>query len=169
MADASERAGFFVAPFGIDGESMGVGQWRLADLSPQWLELSRQMLDRGGDSFRTTLPAPLERIAVRFTAAAGAALTSFHVGGTLAVSAAYLRGEDAGAEQELLGLFAESLRRTAVVQNANAGAESFGGVFRLTQRPLLVVVPWGTPGVAEEDEEAVQELATHLAGAFLCR
>lgn len=168
MTDASDKAGFFVAPFAIDGELMGVGEWRLADLSPRWLEFSRQLRACGGDSFRTTLPAPLDRLAVRFTSAGGAALATFQVGGKLVASAAYLRGDNAGAEQQLLGLFVESLRRVAVVQQARAGAEPFGAVFGLTQRPLHVVVAWGTPDVAEEDEEAVQELGTHLAGAFLC-
>jgi hypothetical protein len=168
MTGASGQAGFFAAPFAIDGESMGVGEWRLADLSPRWLEFCRQLLASGGEALRKTLPAPFDRVAVRFTAAGAAALGTFHVGDQLVASAAYLRGDDPSPEQELLAMFVQSLRRTAAVQQSRAGAEPFGAVFGLTQRPLHVVVPWGTPAVTEEDEEVVQQLGTHLAGAFLC-
>ena len=65
-------------------------------------------------------------------------------------------------------MFVESLRRTAVVQQSRAGADPLGAVFGLTQPPLHVVVPWGAPGVAKENEELAQLLGTHLAEAFLC-
>lgn len=168
MGDIPESNDFFTAPFAADGELMGVGQWRLSDLSPRWLQVCRELLTQGSEAFRTALPEPLDRVEVKFTAAGGAAIATFSVGGELAASAAYLRGDDPGAERELLGLFVESLRRSAVVRQCQASSEPFQSVFGLSQRPLHVVVPWGNPQVAEQDDDLVSELGNHLAAVFLC-
>lgn len=140
----------------------------MADLSPRWLGFCRDLLDHG-TSFRTALPGPLNHVELRFTSAAGAALGTFYVGGQLAASAAYLRGDNLDAGQELTGMFVESLRRSSVVQDGKVGAEPFAAVFGLRQRPLHVVVPWANPRIAEKDEDLVRELGNHLAAAFLCR
>ncbi len=168
MGDVLENNAFFTAAFGADGELIGVLQRGLSNLSPRWLQFCRGLLAQGGEAFRTALPEPLDRLEVKFTAASGAAIATFSVSGQLAASAAYLRGDDSGAERELLGLFVESLRRSAVVRQCQASPEPFQSVFGLSQRPLHVVVPWGNPQVAEQDDDLVSELGNHLAAVFLC-
>jgi len=160
---------FFVAPFAIDGEAVGLGETRLANLSQRWLDFCAQILDSNGMVFRITLPAPFDRIALRFTASAGTALVSFFVDGQLVVSAAFLSGDDLSAEKELLGLFVASLQRTDVVQQSRSVAAPFSEVFGLAKRPLQVVVPCVTPDISDEDHTVVQQLCTHLAGTFFCR
>jgi hypothetical protein len=73
MAIASEHNRFFAASFAIDGELVGVGERRVADLSPRWLGFCRDLLDHG-KSFRTALARPLNHVESRFTSASGAAL-----------------------------------------------------------------------------------------------
>src|SRR5262245_66241264 len=92
MADVAASGLFYAAPFASDGELIGVGQWRLADLSPRWLDFCRQFLADQGERFRTALPGPLSRLQLSFTSAEGAALVTFSVGGQMAASAVYLRG-----------------------------------------------------------------------------
>ena len=121
------------------------------------------------DSFRTTLPGPLNHVELKFTSAAGAALGTFYVGGQLAASAAYLRGDSLDADQELMDMFVESLRRSSLVQNCKTEADPFAAVFGLRQRPLHVVVPWANPKIEEKDQDLVHELGNHIAAAFLCR
>jgi hypothetical protein len=168
MTDAPDPM-FYSAPFASDGELVGVGQWRLADLSPRWLEFCRQLLVSQGGRFRTALPGPLNRLQLSFTSAEGVALVTFSVAGQIAASAVYLRGENPAAEQEMLAMFVESVRRTAVVQQGQAGREPFQAAFGLTERPLHVVVAWGNPAVNDEDSGLVTELGNHMAAAFLCR
>jgi hypothetical protein len=127
MADVAAIETFYAASFSSDGELVGVGQWRLADLSPRWLEFCGRFLADQGERFRTALPGPLNHLQLNFTRAEGAALVTFSVGGQIAASAVYLRGEKPNAEQEVLVMFVESLRRTAIVQQCQAGREPFQG------------------------------------------
>jgi hypothetical protein len=159
---------FYAAPFTSGGELVGIKQWRIADLSPRWLEFCRQCLAEQGASFRTALPGTLNRLQVSFTSAEGAALVTFTAGGQIAASAAYLRGENPTAERELLAMFVESLRRTPIVQKSQSGYEPFQAALGLKERPLHVVVAWGNPAVDVEDSRLVTELGNHMAAAFLC-
>jgi len=167
MVDVPATDSFFAAPFAVDGELMGVAEWHVSDLSPRWLRFCEDLLSQR-EAFKTPLPGPLAHLELRFTSAQGAALATFLASGQLVVSAAYLRGDNPDAEQELLSMFVESLRRSAFVQCSQAGQEPFGAVFGLNQRPLHVVVAWANPRVADNDEELVRELGNHLAAAFLC-
>jgi hypothetical protein len=159
---------FYAAAFAPDGDLVGVGKWRLADLSPRWLEFCRQFLAQRGERFRTALPGPLHRLELTLTSAEGAALATFGVAGQIAASAVYLRGENPSAEQQVLVMFAESLRRTAIAQRCQLGAAPFQAALGLSERPLHVVVAWGNPSVSEEDYGLVTELGNHMAAAFLC-
>jgi hypothetical protein len=168
MTEMSASEVFFAAPFATDGELVGIGQWRLADLAPQWLEFCRQLLAEQSESFRTSLPGPLHRLQLNFTSAEGAALVTLGVDGQIAASAVYLRGENPNAEQEVLAMFVESLRRTPRGLQGQAGREPFQAAFALNERPLQIVVAWVNPAVNDEDSELVTEFGNHLAGAFLC-
>jgi hypothetical protein len=160
---------FFAAPFAVDGELLGIGSWRASDLSPRWLRVCERLLAEGGHAFRSALGPELPHLEVQFTSANGAGIGTFFAGGAIGISAAYLRGQDAGTEREVLEMFVRSLRATPLVQQAKATDLPFEGVFQLRERPLHVVVPWGNPTMSEQDEEIIGELSNHFAAAYLCR
>jgi len=164
MTQSASQA-FHVAPFAFNGELQGVGAWQMSALSKRWLDFGRDVLRAGGLSFSSLLPAPFERVGLRFTSASGAALATFSLDGAVVVSSAYLRGDDIAAERELLEMFVQSLRRVDAVRQTQTTSQPFAEVFGISERPLYVVVAWGlSPG---EDSEMVAQLGTHFAGAFL--
>lgn len=167
MEQGSEGPVFYVAPFGADGESVGVARYGLNDLSPRWLDLARRVLAGTGGAQRAALPTPLERLSLRLSTAAGAAQATFQVNGRAVLTAVYLRGEAPAAEKELLDSFVASLQSSSAAQPAWASGEPFSGMFGVAERPLHVPVPLNAPEVPEEDHQLVQQLATHVAGAFL--
>ena len=156
---------FHVAPFAFNGEPQGIGAWQMSALSNRWLDFGRDVLCAGGASFSSLLPAPFERVGLRFTSARGAALATFSLDGALIASSAYLRGDDIAAERELLAMFVESLRRVDAVRQTQTTSQPFAEVFGISERPLHVVVAWGSSSV--EDGEMIAQLGTHFAGAFL--
>ena len=166
--DASKMA-FFVAPFAIDGGLIGLGEWRIADLSPKWLGVCEQVLRDHGPSFRVTFGQMLDHIEIKLTSARGAGLGTFSVHGHVAASTAYFRGEDAGAEGDLMKMFIDSLCRTAVVRQAQVTTHPFAEMTKITARPLHVVVAWANTAIADEDQRTVAELANHFAAAYLCQ
>ncbi len=157
---------FFVAPFAFNGESQGIGSWQMAALSNRWLDFSRDVLRTGGASFRKLLPPPFERIGLHFTSVRGSALATFSLDGVVVTSSAYLRGDDIDVEREVLEMFVESLQRVDVVGQAQTTSQLFTEVFGISERPLHIVVAWGSS--SEEDSAIVAQLGTHFAGAFLC-
>lgn len=156
---------FHVAPFAFNGELQGIGAWQISALSNRWLDFARDVLRVGGASFASLLPAPFERVGLRFTSARGAALATFSLDAMVVASSAYLRGADTAAERELLAMFVESLRRVDAVRQSQAVSEPFAEVFGFSERPLHIVVAWGSS--SEEDGEMIAQLGTHFAGAFL--
>jgi hypothetical protein len=160
---------FYAAPFAVDGEPIGIGSWSVSDLSPDRLKVCERMLAEGGSVFRSPFASPLSHLEVRFTSANGAAMATFFANGKVAVSAAYLRGEDPAIEQEVLEMFVTSLKNVDLVKRAKASQSPFQGVFLVRERPLHVVVPWGNPDVSEEDDDVIGEVSNHFAAAYLCQ
>jgi hypothetical protein len=64
-------AGFYVAPFGIDGEQEGLAFRKCEELSPQWLAICSHYLAVNGESFEAPWDGNLSRIVTRVTAKAG--------------------------------------------------------------------------------------------------
>jgi hypothetical protein len=159
---------FFVAPFAPDGELLGVGSWQLSDLSPKWLNFCERMLRDLGPVFRVPLEHNLSHLEVKLTSTNGAGLGTFYAHGQIALSTAYLRGQDSDAELEVLRMFISSLRRVDVVKGLQRERLPFEDALTVRERPLHVVVVWGNPNVSEEDQGLIQELSNHFAGAFLC-
>lgn len=165
----SSTPDYFIAPFAPDGELIAVAGRSLSDLSPQWLQFCRNLLDERGAAFRVSVPKPgLEHVALQLTSSGSAALVSFTVQGHAATSAIALGGADSAAEAEVLRMFVDSMRRVPVVQEVATTAAPFEAAFGLSERPLYIVVPWANPQISDADMELVQELENHLAGVLLC-
>jgi hypothetical protein len=160
--------GFYVAPFGIDGESEGVGFWEFDRLSSRWLAICTKQLDGHGPTFEASWPFKLAHISTRFTSTPGIALATFKVRGRIAASLALTNGLPAAAETDILQMFVESLRQVQLVK-ATGRPRAFEKVLALKERPLMVVVPWPDPSLSDDDHEAVRELGIHLAAGFLAK
>jgi hypothetical protein len=161
---------YFVAPFAVDGELLGVAGRSLSELSPRWLGFLHELLATQGPTFRCPIPVPpLEHITLQVTSADGAALVSFAVRDQPATSAVALTGSDPTADAKVLRMFVDSMRRVPLVRQVAATPAPFEAAFRLAQRPLYVVIPWANPKVSDADQDLVQELENHLAGALLAR
>jgi hypothetical protein len=159
--------GFFVAPFGIDGQQEGCEFVERQRLSVKWLKICGEHLDRHGASFNEPWSGTLAQIHTKFTSAQGVALVTFQVGGRVAASLVLATGASLQAEAQTMQMFVESLRRSAIVQSASADAKPFEAVLSIRERPVMIVVPWPDEAVSEEDHALVRELALHMAGAFL--
>jgi hypothetical protein len=158
--------GFYMAPFGPDGECLGIGFWAFDALSAKWIALCSQFLATLGDSFRAHWSGQLDHIETKFTSQSGAGIGTFYVRGKLATSCLYLSGSNVEVEAGVRGLFVDSLRRVPLVQAATLGQAAFADLFQVTERPLVAVVVWGNPEVNEDDAELIRELSTHFAAAF---
>lgn len=164
-----ESPGFFVAAYGLDGNEVGVGFWPTSRLSPEWVDISTAFLQSQGPCFDTALGDPLSHIQIKFTSVPGVAMSTLLAHGHLAASVLLLSGSSAVAEAEVARMFVDSLRQVDAVTTVTDSASPFEGILSLTDRPLMVVVPWPNALVADEDHELVRELSTHLAAAFFTR
>jgi hypothetical protein len=54
-----------------------------------------------------------------------------------------------------------------LVQTITSLSEPFAEVLSLSERPLMVIVPIPDESISDQDNDVVQELALHLASAFL--
>jgi hypothetical protein len=163
------RPGFFVAPFGIDGESEGVDHWKLDQLSPKWIAICDQHLCSHGATFNAPWRGSLSHIQIKLTSAAGVALATLSVQGKPAASLALASGLSPTAEAGVLKMFVDSLRSVALVRQAAASPDPFRNALVIEERPVMIVVPWPDSTISEEDRALVRELALHTAGAFFAR
>lgn len=169
MNKTSHSEAFFAAPFAVDGELVGIGRWEVAALSLEWLLVCEEMIRNNGACFRASFGQMLSHIEVKLTSASGPGLGMFYAHSRLILSTAYLSGYDPAAEQKVVGMFIESLRRVDLVHHAKATNQPFAAMATIAERPLHVVIPWPVEDVSEPDQELVRELANHFAAAYLCR
>jgi hypothetical protein len=162
----SKEAGFYIAPFSIDGTLMGVGFWKRADLSGFWIEVCRDLMKKHGCNFDTFLEKQLSHLRMKLTSAKGTALLTLFAQAKPLSSCLLLSGASKDADQQAVGMFVESIRKTSLVRAASAGLEPFAAIPGLDERPLMVVVPWPDETVSDHDHELVRELGLHFAGAF---
>ena len=134
---------FHVAAFAPDGELQGTGVWQLSQLSPRWLAVCGNLL-RQGNVFHASPGGALAHLSIRLTSSGGTGLGMFFVYENLAASTAYFRGENSEAEAQMLDLLLTSLRITPLVRLAASSAAPFEALRTLSQRPLHVVVAWGS-------------------------
>ena len=168
MQNSNPTDCFFVAPFSLDGEQIGIGVVQLSDLSPKWLRVCEMLLASHGPAFRKSLGQMLAHVEIKLTSISGAGIGSFYAHNQLVVSTAYFRGQDSAAEQELERMFIDSLQSSETVQKAARTLQPFEALTEIKNRPLHVVVAWANPNATAEDQNLVRELANHFAAAYLC-
>lgn len=159
--------GFHVAAFAIDGTMEGFDFWPSNKLSEKWLKICRQYLTQHGNVFEASWAGNLSHIQTKVTKASGAALVTFSVRGKLAASLAMASGRSSAADDEVLRMFVDSLRRVELVRAVSRSARPFESIISIAKRPLLVVVPWPESTISDDDHACVQELAIHLTAALI--
>mgnify|MGYP003325606153 FL=1 len=166
MADSAD-SGFYIAPFGIDGEQVGLGFWNASTLSDIWLGVCKEFLNVHGAVFDAPWSGKLFEIRTKFTSASGAAIATFFVRDRVASSLLFLSGHSPEVERTVTEMFIESLRKAVWVQTAALSLHPFLAIASIGERPLMVAVAWPEPTMSEQDNNIVRELGLHLAGAFL--
>ncbi|MBC8217448.1 MAG: hypothetical protein H8E73_03190 [Planctomycetes bacterium] len=164
-----QESGFFVAPFGIDGCSVGIAFWDASSLSEEWTAVCSAFLEEHGVAFDDSWGVPLSHVRMKLTSASGAAIVTFFVHDKAVSSVLLLSGQSPSVEADVGGMFIESLKRTLLVKAATVTPNAFKAVLECKERPLMAVVAWPESAVCEEDHELVRELGLHLAGAFFLR
>jgi hypothetical protein len=169
MAAAIPKRMFFNAPFTLDGDLLGIGECDVAGLSEKWLTMCEEIICKHGPNFRASFGQRLDHLEIKFSSDSGVGLGTFYAHGHVVVSTAYLSGQHAASEQEVVSMFVDSLKKVDVVRQAAINEQPFKAMATIGQRPLHVIVVWANPSVAEQDDKLVRELANHFAGAYLCR
>jgi hypothetical protein len=166
MSASDQAAGFFVMPFAIDGESVGIDFWQTADLASHWLEFCKNHLACASSAFDGPLSDELSHIRFKCSCTKDTALMTFSIGGRIISSVVLLSGQSPAAEVELIQMFVASLRRSSLVIAAAGHDEAFEQLLAAKERPLMAVVHWPDDAVSDDDDDVVRELGLHFAGAF---
>ena len=164
---ASTDSGFYITPFGIDGEQVGLGFWNASQLSDVWLGVCNNFLKDHGAVFAASWGGKLFELRTKCTSASGATIATLFVRDRVASSLLFLSGQSPEVERTVTEMFVESLRKTVWVQTAASSLHPFSAIASTGERPLMVVVAWPEPTISEQDNNIVRELGLHLAGAFL--
>lgn len=167
-AQAQQGPGFYVSPFGMDGESLGTGFWAASNLSERWLDVCVAFLHQHGLVFDSRWPEPLSHVRTKLTSASGAAIATFYVRDQIVSSILLLSGRSPAVDDDVAAMFTESLKRSSPsVGVSRSSRPGFQAILARKERPLMAVVAWPDPSVSDEDQDLVRELGLHLAGAFL--
>lgn len=164
---SSGQSGFYIAPFGIDGEQAGFGFWATSKLSEAWLGVCREFMKIHGLVFDAGWGGKLSEVRTKFSSVSGAALATFFVRNQIASSLLILSGQTPEVERTVTEMFVESLNKTAWVDNAASTSHPFSNIAEITDRPLLVAVAWPVERISDDEHNIVRELGLHLAGAYL--
>jgi len=157
----------WIASFAIDGELLGVGERAFEKLSQHWIGVCASLIDHYGPVFDRPLQGPLSHLRITCTAAASAAMVVLYAHG-LPVSSFAVAADAAPAEDtQVLAMFAESIRSSTVQFQVSNIETPFHEMTTISQRPLMVVVPWPESSIAEQDHELAKELGWHLAAALV--
>ena len=160
--------GFWIAPFAVDGELVGVGEWRFDALSKHWIGVFASLIDHHGPVFDEHLQGPLSHLRIKCTAIESTAMVVLYAHGVAASSFAVATGAVPAVEAHVLAMFAESIRSSTQQFQVSNVEEPFGAMTTMVQRPLMVVVPW-PQSIAEQDHELVREIGWHLAAALIIK
>lgn len=160
---------FWIAPFVLDGESLGVGEWWIKDLSSHWIEVCTSLIEYYGPIFDEHLQGPLSHIRIRCTAAGSGAMVIIYAHGLPALSFIVVVGTAPAAEAGMLAMFAESVRESTLRYQVSGISKPFHEMTTLPERPIAMVVPWAQSSISEQDHELSNELMRHLAAALILK
>ncbi|MBB4841501.1 hypothetical protein HNP52_004605 [Sphingomonas kyeonggiensis] len=149
---------FWIAPFAIDGELLGVGARLFDELSQHWIGVCASLIDHYGPVFDQPLQGPLSHLRIKCTAVESAAMVVVYAHGQPVSSFAVATGAVPSADTQVLAMFAESIRSSTRQFQVSNIDMPFCEIAVMDQRPLMVVVPWPQSSIAEQDHELAKEL-----------
>jgi hypothetical protein len=158
---------YFIAPYVIDGELVGVEPVKLASLSSRWIGVCRDLIEVHGLEFEESLEGPLSHLRIKYTSAKGAALILVSVHERPAVSGVFASGLSDETDLEALGMFAASAAQSLAKFRAIGRNSSFAGLATISERPLLVVIPYADALLTDEEYGLAKELMQHVAAAHM--
>jgi hypothetical protein len=165
MQDKQE-SGFYILPFGIDGEPVGIGFWDMSKLSEDLLCLCKEYLELPGTILEASRDEYLLHIRTKMTSTLGTAVITFLVHGRSASSVLLMSGLSPLVENDVEQLFVDSLSKTILVQSAAGLSKPFDGIISAKERPLMIVVPWPDANISDKDYQIIRDLSLHLAAVF---
>ena len=134
-----------------------------ATLRPAAVEIFRYLIERHGEGFRVPLPVEgLEHIELALTRSGTTALATFWVRGAPVTTAALLPGINPEDDREVLELLQDLVVRFFDDSPVEPGFD----VLSLSDRPLLVTVPFPIPIPPGLDMGRIADAKTCLAVAF---
>ncbi|MFN9369102.1 MAG: hypothetical protein ACK6CT_10125 [Planctomycetia bacterium] len=158
--------GYEVLAFAMDGELEGQGFWELEKFSQDLVEDCRLLLRRNGEVFTAEMDGELAPIELQFTSANGAALATFSVRKTPAVSLLLVSGNDANTDSSVMEMFIQSCRKSASIHVGSISANAFTRIREVAKRPCMSVVAWSSEKVSDDEFSSIQELSLHLGAAY---
>ncbi len=163
---STDVTGLHIAPFSMDGASMGRGYWNEDQLSEDVFSLCKDLVINNESVFRKKLEGPLAHIELHFTSSGRCGIATFYVNGQTALSALCLSEHSTSAEQ-ITGMFVQSARRMSEkMVGTNEGIDGFNEIVSIDGRPLLVVIPWSSEAISDDDFAITREICIHFASAF---
>jgi hypothetical protein len=160
---------FWIAPFVLDGELLGVGEWRIEDLSSRWIDVCASLIEYYGPVFDQRLQGPLGHIRIRCTAVDSGAMVILYAREVAAASFAVVLGKAPIAEAQMLAMFADRISSSTSRYHVRGSSKPFREMTTLPERPIAMVVPWAQSPISEQDHELVTELTRHLAAALILK
>ncbi len=155
-----------VAPFACDGDAIGTGEWNANNLSSEWLGRCATLPPPDSDG-RQCLADPFDEFSVHATVAGASGIASFFVRGSLASSSAFLSGDDAELDQQVLTMFIESLRRIPIVTASSKTNEPFSQMLDVRERPVHFAVPWPDDDVSDAEFDTLSLFSNHYVTCVL--
>jgi len=155
---------FRIEHFAFDGEALGAQAQLLSQLSPKWLAIGEDLLATHGPVFTQNMGSTLSHYEIK----CAAGLCWFSVAATPALFGVVLPVSPDAQSRALLTTFVSQLQcAKPVLEHCRDVPEFLGRISSLKERPVFIVVNWLNPNIPAQDQEAMFQLATHFAGAYL--
>jgi len=158
-----DSASFEVHIFYPDGEAPESGEQVIEELSPKWLALFENFLDRNGPVFDQNLGSTLSHFDVRM----GGPIGQWIVNNETCFDFAISRGE--GSDQDNASIeHMRTLLQSVVQASGKVLSDSAEEVLTGSARkPSLLLFDSCSPGIDEQNKGAAIELTCHQTGAYL--
>ncbi|MBN8810943.1 MAG: hypothetical protein J0I39_06535 [Sphingomonas sp.] len=161
------KNGFSIAAFSAFGHFEGVREQEYQNLSAKWTSLCQELFLEFGGVFDYTWSGNLSHIRTKFTSDQGVGICTIFVNDRTASSILLMNGENVSVEKDVSKIFIRSLH-TPLLNTPEGRAENgFSEIESISDRPLMIVVPFPSNEISTQNHEIVRELGWHMAAAYL--
>ena len=162
------KSRFEMIVFRPDGQENFRGFVDPAQVPASLLEPFALLLDNEDSSFRMSVSMELAQIELQLTRVGFyAAVGTFFADGHIATSLVLLSGTSGEDEQEVMGMFQESIAQILAAKKVDP--KTFTGLRGHDFRPLAATIHWSNSKVSVSDYQEIVELEGQLATAFFQR